>query len=187
MIKTRFIIPLIAFAVLAGVLFVAVKRAPDRHFIASVLIGKPAPEFKLPSLTSPGANVTSKSLEGKPYLLNVWGTWCAMCRVEHPALLQIQQLGTLPIIGLNWRDDDAQAIDWLAQLGNPYSQVAVDKQGRLAIDLGVYGAPETFLIDAKGIIVHKHVGPLDMEIWKRDFEPKLAGNAGDAAQSGPTS
>jgi cytochrome c biogenesis protein CcmG, thiol:disulfide interchange protein DsbE len=175
MMKTRFIIPLVAFITLASVLFIAVKRAPDKHFIASVLIGKPAPEFRLPSLTNPGSNVTSTSLQGKPYVLNVWGTWCPMCRVEHQALMQIQQLGQVPLIGLNWRDDDALALEWLAQLGNPYEQVAIDKQGRLAIDLGVYGAPETFLIDAQGIIVHKHVGPLNMEIWKRDFEPKLNG------------
>jgi cytochrome c biogenesis protein CcmG, thiol:disulfide interchange protein DsbE len=182
MIKSRFIIPLIAFAVLAGILYIAVQRAPDRHFIASVLIGKPAPEFRLPSLTSPGTNVTSKALQGKPYLLNVWGTWCGACRMEHQSLLAIKDLGQLPIIGLNWRDDDALALDWLSQLGNPYSEVAVDKQGRVVIDLGVYGAPETFLIDAKGIIVHKHVGPLSMEIWKRDFEPRINGTA----PAGPT-
>lgn len=185
MIKSRFIIPLIAFVALASLLYVAVKRSPDKHFIASVLIGKPAPEFQLPSLTSPGSNVTSKALAGKPYLLNVWGTWCEMCRVEHPSLLAIKEQGQIPIIGLNWRDDDALAIEWLSRLGNPYAQVAIDKQGRLAIDLGVYGAPETFLIDAKGTIVHKHVGPLSMEIWKRDFEPKLAGNASGVAPASP--
>jgi cytochrome c biogenesis protein CcmG, thiol:disulfide interchange protein DsbE len=175
--KTRFVIPLIAFVVLASVLYIAVKRAPDKHFIASVLIGKPAPEFRLPSLTNPGSNVTSQSLAGKPYMLNVWGTWCPACRIEHKALLDIKALDKVPIIGLNWRDDDELALEWLAQLGNPYSDVAIDKQGRLAIDLGVYGAPETFLIDARGVIVHKHIGPLSIEIWKRDFEPHLDGTA----------
>jgi cytochrome c biogenesis protein CcmG, thiol:disulfide interchange protein DsbE len=174
--RARFIVPLVAFVVLAGVLYIAVVRAPDKHFLASVLIGKPMPEFTLPSLTESG-NVTSRELQGKPYMLNVWGTWCGSCRIEHPALLEIQQLGQVPIVGLNWRDDDELAREWLAQLGNPYSHIAVDKQGRLAIDLGVYGAPETFLIDAKGIIVHKHVGPLSLEIWKRDFEPRLNGTA----------
>jgi cytochrome c biogenesis protein CcmG/thiol:disulfide interchange protein DsbE len=183
MIKSRFIIPLVAFVALAGLLYIALVRSPDKHFIASVLIGKPAPDFRLPSLTDPAANVSSKALAGKPYVINVWGTWCEMCRVEHSSLLAIKQLGQVPIIGINWRDEDAAAVDWLAQLGNPYSQVGVDKTGRVVIDFGVYGAPETFLVDAKGVIVHKHVGPLNMEIWKRDFEPKLSGAA---SGQGPT-
>jgi cytochrome c biogenesis protein CcmG/thiol:disulfide interchange protein DsbE len=173
--KNRFIIPLVAFVVLAAVLGYGVKRSPDKHFIASVMIGKPVPDFSLPSLTDPGKTVTSKSLHGKPYVINVWGTWCAACRDEHQALLDIQQLGQVPLIGVDWRDTDEDALNWLAQLGNPYTQVAVDKHGRLAIDLGVYGAPETFLIDANGTIIHKHIGPLSVEIFKRDFEPKLNG------------
>ena len=178
----RFLLPLCGFVLLAVVLYFGVKNSPDREHLRSVLIGRPAPEFVLPDLMNPGSTVSNTKFKGKPYLLNVWGTWCEMCRVEHSSLLTIQQLGQVPILGLNWRDQDAAAVDWLAQLGNPYSQVAVDKQGRVAIDLGVYGAPETFLIDAKGIIVHKHVGPLNMEIWKRDFEPKLNGSAAQ----GPT-
>jgi cytochrome c biogenesis protein CcmG/thiol:disulfide interchange protein DsbE len=175
--KTRFIVPLIAFVVLAGVLAYGVKRAPEKHFIASVMIGKPVPEFTLPSLTEPGKMVTSKELHGKPYVINVWGTWCYACRQEHSALMAIQQLGQVPIVGVDWRDVDEDALAWLAQLGNPYSHVAIDKHGRLAIDLGVYGAPETFLIDANGTIVHKHTGPLSVEIFKRDFEPKLTAPA----------
>lgn len=182
MLKSRFIIPLIAFVVLAVVLYAGVKSSSDNHILSSVLIGKPAPQFNLPSLTKPGASVTSKALLGKPYVLNVWGTWCGACRVEHESLMAIQQLGQVPIIGLNWRDDEDLALSWLSQLGNPYEEIAVDKQGRLAIDLGVYGAPETFLIDAKGIIVHKHIGPLSVEIFKRDFEPRLNGNE----PTGPT-
>jgi cytochrome c biogenesis protein CcmG/thiol:disulfide interchange protein DsbE len=179
--KSRFLIPLLAFVVLAGVLAYGVKRSPDKHFIASVMVGKPVPEFSLPSLTDPGKNITSKSLHGKPYVINVWGTWCGECRVEHQALMAIQQLGQVPLIGVNWRDVDEDALNWLAQLGNPYTQVAVDKQGRLAIDLGVYGAPETFLIDANGIIVHKHIGALSVEAFKRDFEPKLTGQKPEGA------
>ncbi len=173
--KNRFIIPLAVFVVLAGVLAYGVKRSPDKHFIASVMVGKPVPEFTLPSLTDPTKLVTSKSLHGKPYVINVWGTWCGECRVEHQALLDIQHLGQVPLIGVNWRDVDEDALNFLAQLGNPYSQVAVDKQGRLAIDLGVYGAPETFLIDANGVIVHKHIGALSVDVFKRDFAPKLNG------------
>lgn len=175
--KNRFVIPLVVFALLVAVLFIGVKRAPEHHFIASVLIGKPVPTFKLPSLTQPGQYVTSEALQGKPYVINVWGTWCVECRVEHQSLMQIKQLGQLPLIGVNWRDDEDLALAWLAELGNPYSQVAVDKEGRLAIDLGVYGAPETFLIDARGIIVHKHLGPLSLDVWKRDFEPRINGSS----------
>jgi cytochrome c biogenesis protein CcmG/thiol:disulfide interchange protein DsbE len=183
MLKTRFILPLLAFAVLAAVLYIGVKGSSDNHIIASVLIGKPAPEFSLPSLTQPGTNITSKGLRGKPYVLNVWGTWCGACRQEHQSLMDIQQLGQVPIIGLNWRDDDDLAREWLSQLGNPYSDVAIDKQGRLVIDLGVYGAPETFLIDANGIIIHKWVGPLSVEIFKRDFAPKLSAQAAAAGST----
>jgi cytochrome c biogenesis protein CcmG/thiol:disulfide interchange protein DsbE len=183
MIKSRFIVPLIAFVVLAGVLYVALIRSPDKHYIASVLIGKPAPEFKLPSLTEPTVSVSSQALAGKPYVVNVWGSWCYACREEHQSLLEIKQLGMVPIIGINWRDEDAAALGWLSELGNPYSQVAVDKNGKVVIDFGVYGAPETFLIDGKGIIVHKHVGPLSMAIWKRDFEPRINGTA---TRQGPT-
>jgi cytochrome c biogenesis protein CcmG/thiol:disulfide interchange protein DsbE len=179
--KNRFIVPLLAFVLLAGVLAYGVKRSPEKHFIASVMVGKPVPEFTLPSLTDPAKTVTSKSLHGKPYIINVWGTWCPACRDEHQSLLEIQQLGQVPLIGVDWRDTDEDALNYLARLGNPYTHVAVDKQGRLAIDLGVYGAPETFLIDAKGIIIHKHIGPLSVEAFKRDFEPKLSGQKPEGA------
>src|SRR6476469_367052 len=116
MMKTRFIIPLLAFAV---------KRAPEKHFIASVMVGKPVPEFALPSLTEPGKMITSKELRGKPYVINVWGTWCYACRDEHQSLMAIQQLGQVPIVGVDWRDQDEDALAWLAQLGNPYTHVAI--------------------------------------------------------------
>ncbi len=172
--KNKFILPLVGFVVLVVILAIGIKRAPDKEVLASVLIGHPAPEFTLPSLTEPGSMVSSKTYLGKPYVVNVWATWCGECRVEHQSLLQLQQQSGVPIVGLNWKDDDAQALAWLAQLGNPYAQIAVDKEGRTAIDFGVYGAPETFLIDAKGIVIHKHVGALSMEIWQRDFAPRLA-------------
>jgi len=171
----KFLWPLGAFALLAVVLAIGVKRAPEKSTIASVLIGRPAPAFDLPNLTNPSARVSTAALQGKPYVLNVWATWCGACREEHQSLLELQRLGQVPIIGLNWRDDDAGALEWITQLGNPYSQIAVDKDGRTAIDWGVYGAPETFLIDAKGIVIHKHVGPMSLDIWKRDFEPRIAG------------
>jgi cytochrome c biogenesis protein CcmG/thiol:disulfide interchange protein DsbE len=174
--KNRFILAPLAFAVLAAVLFIGIVRAPrGERIVQSVLIGKSVPEFELPNLTSPGAKVSSTALHGKPYVLNVWGTWCVTCRQEHNVLLKIHEMNQVALIGVNWRDEDTLALNWLADLGNPYSQIAVDRQGRLAIDLGVSAAPETFLIDANGIIVHKHTGALTLEAWKRDFEPKITG------------
>jgi cytochrome c biogenesis protein CcmG/thiol:disulfide interchange protein DsbE len=175
--KTRFILPLIAFAVLVAVFSIGIKRAPEKSVLASVLIGKPAPVFDLPSLTDPARRVSSKTLLGKPWLLNVWATWCGACREEHSSLLQIQQEGQVSIIGLNWKDEDAAALGWLGELGNPYTQIAVDKRGHAAIDWGVYGAPETFLVDAKGVVIYKHVGALSAEVWQREFLPRLTGRA----------
>lgn len=173
--KTRFILPLIAFAALVAIFAIGIKRAPEKSVLASVLIGKPAPEFDLPSLTDTAKRVKSKSQLGKHWLLNVWATWCAQCRVEHPTLLQIQQEGQVPIVGLNWKDNDAGALDWLDQLGNPFTAVAVDKRGHAAIDWGVYGAPETFLVDDKGVVIYKHVGAMTPEVWQREFLPRIQG------------
>jgi cytochrome c biogenesis protein CcmG/thiol:disulfide interchange protein DsbE len=177
----KFVIPLIGFALLVVVLAVGVKRSPEKQVVPSVLIGRPAPDFTLPDLMNPEAQVTSQSLKGKPYMLNVWGTWCYACRIEHPALLELNRLGQIPIVGLNWRDQDDLARAWLAEYGNPYTHIPVDTEGRTAIDFGVTGAPETFLVDSKGIIVHRHVGPLSVEIWKRDFEPRIRADLGSAA------
>lgn len=169
----RFLLPLGLFGLLVVVLWIGVVRSPEKSNIPSPLIGKPAPEFRLPSLTDPATMVDSKDLRGQWYVFNVWGTWCPGCRTEHPALVAIQRTTTVPLIGLNWKDDDAQALEWLAQLGNPYKSVAVDKEGRIAIDWGVYGAPETFLVDPNGIVVHKHIGPMTQEAWETDFVPRL--------------
>lgn len=177
----KFILPLAAFVLLAVVLAVGIRRSPEKSVITSVLIGRTAPEFNLPSLTDPNTKVSTTALRGKPYVLNVWGTWCVECRAEHQSLLELQKLGQVPIIGLNWKDDEAQALAWLSQLGNPYAQIAVDKEGRTAIDWGVYGAPESFLVDAKGIVVHKHVGVMTLEIWRKEFLPRLNGTP-----AGPT-
>jgi cytochrome c biogenesis protein CcmG/thiol:disulfide interchange protein DsbE len=173
--KTRFILPLVLFAALVAIFAIGIKRAPEKSVLASVLIGKPAPEFDLPSLTEPAKRVKSQSHLGKHWLLNVWATWCAQCRVEHPTLLQIQNEGQVPIVGLNWKDDDAGALEWLNELGNPFESIAVDKRGHAAIDWGVYGAPETFLVDDKGIVVYKHVGAMTPEVWQREFLPRIQG------------
>ncbi len=169
----RFLLPAIAFVLLAGVLYVGVVRSPDKSTLQSALIGKPAPAFSLPVLGRPGLTISSADLAGRPYVLNVWGTWCAECRVEHPLLLEVGQQGRVALIGLNWRDEDQAAQQWLAELGDPYTAVAVDSEGRTAIDFGVYGAPETFFVDADGRVQYRHVGALTPDVWQREFLARL--------------
>jgi cytochrome c biogenesis protein CcmG/thiol:disulfide interchange protein DsbE len=142
--------------------------------MVSALLGKPAPAFELPVLGGEaGQTFASSRLAGRPWVLNVWGTWCAACRDEHPVLLDVAKQNRIPIVGLDWRDDDAAATQWLQQLGNPYSIVLTDTEGRTAIDFGVYGAPETFFIDADGRVQYRHVGAMTPEVWKRDFLGRL--------------
>jgi cytochrome c biogenesis protein CcmG/thiol:disulfide interchange protein DsbE len=169
----RFVLPLGAFALLAIVLGVGIKHSPDKGTIPSPLIGKQAPQFTLPVLTDPSQTLRSSDLKGRWYVFNVWGTWCGGCRQEHSVLLQIRKTGLVPVIGLDWRDEDAQAMEWINQLGNPYEVVAVDREGRTAIDWGVYGAPETFLVNPEGIVVYKYIGPLTLEAWQVEFVPRL--------------
>ncbi|MGC4111420.1 MAG: DsbE family thiol:disulfide interchange protein [Nocardioides sp.] len=146
----RFVVPVIVFLLLAVVLYVGVVRSPDKSTMVSALLGKPAPAFELPVLGDPAKKFSSTQLAGRPWVLNVWGTWCVACREEHPVLLEIAQQRRIPIVGLDWKDDEGSAQQWLQQLGNPYDLVLVDGEGRTAIDFGVYGAPETFFIDADG-------------------------------------
>jgi len=167
----RFLIPALAFAVLVGFFVVGLHRDPGE--IPSPLIGKAAPAFSLESLGDPGWKVGSADFQGRPWVLNVWATWCVGCREEHAAMLEIARENRVPIMGLNWRDDRALALRWLSQLGNPYVSVAFDPEGHVAIDWGVYGAPETFLIDAGGRVVRKRIGPMTPAIWARDFAPLL--------------
>ena len=169
----RFALPLGLFALLAVVLAIGIKHSPDKGTIASPLIGKPAPQFSLPSLTDANRIVKSSDLRGRWYVFNVWGTWCGGCRLEHNVLLQMRHADLVPIIGLDWKDNDAEALSLLAQLGNPYELIAVDHDGREAIDWGVYGAPETFLVNDQGVVVYKYIGPLTQEAWEREFLPRL--------------
>jgi cytochrome c biogenesis protein CcmG/thiol:disulfide interchange protein DsbE len=171
----RFLVPLALFVLLAVVLAIGIRHAPEKGVIASPLLGRPAPQFALPSLTDPAHEVRSADLKGHWYLFNVWGTWCGGCREEHDTLLQVHRAGVVPIIGLDWRDDDAQARSWLDQLGNPYQSVAVDRAGRIAIDWGVYGAPETFLVNPQGIVVYKHIGALTPDTWTHEILPRVSG------------
>ena len=168
----RFVLPLVVFLGLAGVLYIGVRHSPDKSIMASALLGKPAPSFELPVLGE-ARKLSSRELAGKPWVLNVWGTWCVGCREEHPALLAIARQNLVTFVGLSWKDEDAAAQQWLTQLGNPYSVVAVDREGRTAIDFGVYGAPETFLIDERGLVQYRHVGAMTLEAWEREFVPRL--------------
>lgn len=170
----RYLIPIGLFAALVAFFYAGIDR--DKQTLPSPLIGKPAPQFQLPALDDPSKTVSSSDFAGKPYVVNVWATWCVECRHEHQALLDIARRGEVPIVGLDWKDDRAQAVQWLQQLGNPYAVTAFDEEGRVAIDWGVYGAPETFLVGADGKVLYKHISAMTPEIWEREFLPLLKGN-----------
>lgn len=161
----RYYTALIGFGLLVVVFAVALLRAPEKQIVKSALIGKPAQVFTLPDLLEPDATVTNADFKGRWYLLNVWGTWCVECRGEHPVLLDIQREGKVAVLGLNYQDEDDKARQWLKDLGNPYEIVAVDREGRASIDYGVYGAPESFLVNPEGVIVHKVVGQITSRSW----------------------
>ncbi len=169
----RFIVPIGLFAALFAVFFVGLGR--DKETLPSPLIGKPAPQFTLPAVEDPSRMVSSQEFAGRPYVVNIWGTWCPGCRQEHDVLLQIAKRNQVPIIGIDWKDDLQAAQQWLSQLGNPYVATAFDPDGRVGIDWGAYGAPETFLVDANGIVVHKYAGPLTIAAWEAEFVPRLMG------------
>lgn len=169
----RFLVPLGAFALLAIVLAIGLKHSPEKGVIKSPLLGKQAPSFSLPVLTDTSRTFHSADLKGRWYLFNVWGTWCVECRHEHEALLEIAKRGEVSIVGLDWRDEDTAALQWLQELGNPYEVIAADREGRIAIDWGVYAAPETFLVDPQGTVVYKYIGPLTMDAWLNEFVPRL--------------
>lgn len=169
-------LPLIAFGALLLLLAAGVwmSRQPDREALPSPLVGKPAPAFSLPVLHEPGRLLSSADLRGAPYVLNVWGSWCPECRVEHPVLTRFAETRRVRVLGYNWKDEHADAMRWLEQFGNPYWAVVVDYDGRTAIDWGIYGAPETFLVDGDGVVRWKHVGPMDGGDIRDGLLPALA-------------
>ncbi|GAA0907851.1 DsbE family thiol:disulfide interchange protein [Luteibacter anthropi] len=170
------LLPLIGFLVLVALFGFGIwwNTQHDQREIVSPLIDKPAPAFVLPVLGEPGRSVDKASLLGKPYFVNVFASWCIECVHEHPQLLgSMRQLG-LPLIGFNYKDDPAEATAWLAQHGNPFDTIVADRDGRAGIDFGVYGAPETFLIDGRGVIRYKHVGPITPEVIEGEIRPALA-------------
>jgi cytochrome c biogenesis protein CcmG/thiol:disulfide interchange protein DsbE len=174
----RYLVPLVAVILLIGFLVIGLKKG-DPRALPSPFIGKPAPAFELPTLADPEVTVGSKDLAGKVSLVNVWATWCAGCRAEHGFLLKLAADETVPIYGINWRDTRPEALLWIEQLGDPYVASAFDGDGRVGIDWGVYGAPETFLVGPDGIVLHKHLGPLDQRAWQEDFVPKIRAAGGN--------
>lgn len=168
----RFIVPLAIFVVLVVVLAIGLKLDP--RYVPSPLIDKPAPAFALTQLADPAQPYTRADLLGRPLLLNVWASWCSACRVEHPLLVELAQRNGVEIIGLNYKDTREDAAAWLMMHGNPYRQSIFDPDGKLGLDLGVYGVPETFVLDAQGVIRYKQVGPLTPEVWAQDVQPLLA-------------
>ncbi len=173
----RHLTPAIAFALLGISLTWVLLRIGshdlDVREIQSPLLGKPAPIFSLPSVLDAAPRVESGHFLGAPYLVNVWGSWCAACREEHDTLLKIASQHQVTLVGLDWKDDPNAALAYLSELGNPYTEVASDQEGRVAIDWGVYGAPESFLVSAQGIVLFKFVGPLTEAVWNDQFLPRL--------------
>jgi cytochrome c biogenesis protein CcmG/thiol:disulfide interchange protein DsbE len=162
-------IPLVIFAVL--LVFLAIGLTRDPHEIPSPLIGKPAPEFSAPVLESPAMQLTKKDMLGKVWLLNTWASWCVACREEHPLLVEFAKTKTMPIVGLDYKDKDQDGQKWLTRYGNPYDVAIADRDGRIGIDFGVYGVPESFLIDKQGIIRYKQIGPFTEESIQNKLIP----------------
>lgn len=161
----------IAFFALAAVLYFGLFRDPRE--VPSPLIGKPAPAFTLETLDNPAATFSPADMKGKVWLLNVWASWCPNCKDEHPDLMDLRRRSVVPVIGLNYKDKRELGLDVLKKTGDPYTVNAFDPDGKAALDWGVYGAPETFLIDREGIIRAKHIGPISPEIFARKFAPLL--------------
>ena len=167
----RFLIPLALFGALAWFLYAGLSLNPRE--VPSPLIGKPAPAFALPRLDDPTQTVKGEDLLGKVWVMNVWASWCAPCREEHPLVVAFARERKVPVIGLNYKDRPGDARTWLERLGNPYAATLIDFDGKAGIDFGVYGVPETFVIDAQGVVRFKHVGVLTRQVISQKIEPLL--------------
>lgn len=167
----RFLLPLGLFVILLGFLAVGLRLNPRE--IPSPFIGKPAPSFELTQLHNQSASIRPGDMAGQVWLLNVWASWCVSCRVEHPVLMDLARMNEVAIIGLNYKDVRAEGIQWLREHGNPYQASAVDDTGRVGIDYGVYGVPETFVIDKQGVIRMKHTGPVTHEALTQKILPLI--------------
>ncbi len=184
----RFLIPIAAFALIAIALAIGIEHSQQIGYVPSPLVGKLGPAWslpviedtsasvgskQLPALKDPDGTFGSKDLRGRWYMVNVWGSWCYACRDEHQELLVIAQHTAVPIIGVDWNDDDTTARSYLAQLGNPYALVAADHEGHFAINWGVYAAPETFLVNPDGMVVFKQLGVITPQVWQKEFLSRL--------------
>jgi cytochrome c biogenesis protein CcmG, thiol:disulfide interchange protein DsbE len=165
----RYLIPLILFLVLLG--FLARGLVLDPHEVPSPLVGKPAPAFELTQLATPQLKFSPAEMRGKVWLLNVWASWCVSCREEHPVLVALAKSGAVPLYGLNYKDQRQDGMRWLTQFGNPYALSAFDGDGRVGIDYGVYGVPETYVIDKAGIIRYKQIGPVTQDALEKKILP----------------
>ena len=167
----KFIIPIGLFALLGVLLAVGLKLDPRK--IPSPLVDKPLPAFSLPTLDNPTRSLANRDFQGKVVLINVWASWCAACRQEHPLLMALARAKQVPLIGLNYKDKREDALRVLQTEGNPYDVSLVDADGRVGIDWGVYGVPETFVIDKRGVIRHKYIGPISAEAWEKTLLPLI--------------
>jgi cytochrome c biogenesis protein CcmG/thiol:disulfide interchange protein DsbE len=177
--KKRFLIPFGLFAVL--VVFLGIGLTLDPREVPSPLIDKAAPPFELPTLHNPAATFAPQDMQGKVWLLNVWASWCTSCRAEHLVITDLANTGEVEIIGLNYKDQPRDALNWLAKLGNPYIASVTDLQGRAGLDWGVYGVPETFVIDKKGLIRYKQIGPVTREVAAEKILPLVRQLKGEAS------
>ena len=165
----RFLVPLVLFVILVGFFWKGLQLNPSD--VPSPLIDKPAPAFNLQQLQNPAQKIGPAELRGKVWMLNVWASWCVSCREEHPVLMQFSKTGVVPIYGLNYKDTREDATRWLQQFGNPYVVSGFDGDGQVGIDYGVYGVPETYIIDKQGVIRHKHIGPITDEVLQDEIVP----------------
>jgi cytochrome c biogenesis protein CcmG/thiol:disulfide interchange protein DsbE len=165
----KLLIPFAVFVVLCGFLFVGLFRDPRE--VPSPLIDKPAPAFTLKQLHVPDKALGTADMKGQVWLLNVWASWCVSCREEHPLLVELGKQNIVPIIGLNYKDEPAAGMRWLQQNGDPYNLSVVDRNGAVGIDYGVYGVPETFVIDKNGVIRYKQIGPITVEALEKKILP----------------
>lgn len=171
--KLIYLVPVIVLAVIASMFMVGLGRDPK--IVPSVLIDRPVPEFALEALPDRGRPLSSADLKGEVTLVNIFGSWCVACIAEHPVLVAIGKTGEVPIHGIAWREKDPRdAMRWLGRHGDPYDLVGHDADSRVAIDFGVTGAPETFVVDAGGVIRYKHIGPVTPEVWENTLKPLIA-------------
>lgn len=168
---TRYLLPLGIFIALAALLFYGLKLDPRK--VPSPLVNKPAPAFTLESLSEPGKTISSDILKGRMSLVNVWASWCPSCRQEHGELVRIARESDVQMIGFNWKDERPAALEMLRRYGNPYVLSVFDPDNKVGLDWGVYGAPETFIVDAEGIIRHKQIGPIDQRVWENEILPVI--------------